>query len=444
MKMIRRYSYFAIFIFLLSCVTPRKEIYIIERISDKIIAELPQQVRNSSYEIWELIEKGKGKKAYLKLKRMDPNSFFTSLSMGYSLLLMDNLEQSELWFRKALSINKEVSSPHIGLAQVLEKKGDLKGAFSEWREAYSLNPQNVNVKLRLERLKNVNTERAIKEANSYISSNDIENGIKSLEEVLFYSPELVSVRLQLVELLEKRGRELECISHLEIISRDQPENLSIKRKLGVLYLKYEKYERAYEIFRELASIDPKDKEIKELLLKAENGILALKVPTPWREIPNKKAITRADLAGLVAVKFQKYFKDLYIKPPIIVDISNHWAQNFILQVTSLEIMDVYPNHAFYPEDFISRQNFAVAIYRLIDVLERLGKNIYSKLEYRKPEIKDVPLEHTLRATIEKLVGYGIMSVKENGFFKPGDPVSGSESLSIISFIYELAETGSRR
>jgi hypothetical protein len=66
------------------------------------------------------------------------------------------------------------------------------------------------------------------------------------------------------------------------------------------------------------------------------------------------------------------------------------------------------------------------------------------LEYRKPEIKDVPLEHILRATIEKLVGYGIMSVKENGFFKPGDPVSGSESLSIISFIYELAESGSRR
>jgi len=442
--MIKKYFLPSILIFLISCITPVKEIYIIEKIPDNILLELSPQERKESQEIWRLIEEGKAKKAYLKLRKMDPNSFFTSISVGYSLLLMGNLEQAELSFKKALSIQKESSSPHVGLAQIFEKKGDLKGAFLEWREAYNLNPQNVNVKLRFERLKNSKTESALKKANEYISSNNIEDAIKSFEEVLFYSPELVPVRLQLVELLEKKGRELECISHLEVISRDQPENLSIKRKLGLLYLKNENYERAYDLFKELSNFDPKDMELKELLIKAENALLSVKLPPAWKDIPNKRAITRGDLAGLISVKFQKFFKDLYIKPPIIVDISNHWAQNFILQITSLEIMDVYPNHAFYPEDFISRQNFAVAIYRLIDVLERLGKNIYSKLEYRKPEIKDVPLEHTLRATIEKLVGYGIMSVKENGFFKPGDPVSGSESLSIISFIYELAEGGSRR
>lgn len=441
--MIKRYFFLLILIFLISCITPVKEIYIVEKIPDSIILELSPQERKESQEIWKLIEEGKGKKAYLKLKKMDPNSFFTSVSTGYSLLLMGNLEQAELWFKKALSIKKESSSPHVGLAQILEKKENLKGAFSEWREAYNLNPQNVNVKLKLDRLKNVNTEKALKEASNYISSNDVENGIKSLEEVLFYSPELVPARIQLVELLEKSGRELECISHLEIISRSQPENLSIKRKLGLLYLKNENYERAYDLFKELSDLDPKDREMKELLMKAENALLSLKLPLAWKDIPSKRAITRGDLAGLIAVKFQKLFKDLYIKPPIIVDISNHWAQNFILQVTSLEIMDVYPNHAFYPEDFISRQNFAVAIYRLIDVIERLGKNIYGKLEFKKAEIKDIPFEHTLRTAIEKIACFGIMKVKEDGYFKPGEPISGSEAISIISFVYELSERPSR-
>lgn len=437
--MINKYFYYIPLIFLISCFTPLKEVYIIEKIPDAIIYELPPRERKESYEIWKLIEEGKGRKAYLKAKKMEPNSFFASISKGYSLLLMGNLDQAELWFKKASSIKKDSSSPHVGLAQILEKRGDTKGAFSEWREAYSLNPQNVNVKLRLDRLKNFNTERALKRANEYISSKDAENGIKSLEEALFYSPELVPPRLQLIELLEGVGRELECISHLEILSRSQPENLSIKRKLGILYLKNENYERAYDLFKELSEFDPKDKELKELLLKAENGLLSVKLPPAWKDIPNKKVITRGDLAGLIAIKFQKFFKDLYIKPPIVIDISNHWAHNFILQVTSLEIMDVYPNHAFYPEDFISRQNLAVTIYRLIDVLERLGKNIYGKLVYKKPEIKDIPFEHTLRATIEKIVGYGIMNVKDNGFFRPGDPVSGSESISIITFIYELTE-----
>ncbi len=438
----RRIFYIAIFFSLISCITKVKEIYIIEKVPDKTILTLSPQERRASDEIWKLIEEGKGRKAYLKLKKMDPNSFFTSLSTGYALLLMGKIDQAELFFKKALSIEGGSSSPHVGLAQILEKKGDLRGAFLEWKEAYNLNPQNVNVKLRLDRLKNVNTEKALKEANDYISSNDIENGIRALEEALFYSPELVPSRLKLIELLEKRGRDFECISHLEIISKAQPENLSIKRKLGLLYLKNESYERAYDLFKELSEIDPKDKELKELLIKAENGLLSVRLPSAWKDIPNKKAITRGDLASLIAVKFQKFFKDIYIKPPIIVDISNHWAQNFILQVTSLEIMDVYPNHAFYPEDYVSRQNFAVAVYRLIDVLERMGKSIYAKLEYKKPEVKDIPMEHTLRTTIERMVGYGIMNVKE-GFFKPGDPVSGSEGIAIISFIYELSEHSKR-
>lgn len=426
-------------LFFISCVTSVKEIYIIEKVPEKVILDLSPKERAQSTEIWKLIEEGKGRKAYLKLKKMDPNSFFTSISMGYSLLLMGNIDTAELWFKKALSIEKENSSPHVGLAQIYEKKGNLKEAFSEWREAYNLNPQNVNVKLRLEKLKNFNTEKALKKANEYISTGDLENGINSIEEALFYSPELIPVRLQLIELLEKKGREIECISHLEIVSKSQPENLTIKRKLGILYLKNENYERAYDLFKELSEYDPKDREIKEFLIKAENGLLSIKLPPAWKDIPDKKAITRGDLAGLIAVKFQKLFKDIYIKPPIIVDVSNHWARNFILQVTSLEIMDVYPNHAFYPEDFINRQNFAVAVYKLIDVLERLGKNIYGKLEFKKPEIRDIPVEHILRPTIEKIVGYGIMDLKDNGFFKPGDPVSGRESIGVLSFIFEISE-----
>ncbi|MGQ9617496.1 MAG: S-layer homology domain-containing protein [Candidatus Aminicenantia bacterium] len=437
--MARRLLNFAIFIFLISCITPVKEVYIIEKFPEEAILDLQPQERKSSTEIWKLIEEGKAKRAYLKLKKMDQNSFFTSLTTGYALLLKGELEQSELWFKKALSIKKESSSPHVGLAQIYEKKGDFKNAYAEWKTADTLNPQNVNVRLRVEKLKTTNTEKFLQKAEEHLSSNDMENAIKAFEEALFYSPELTPTRLKLTEILEKIGRELECIPHLEIASKEQPANLTIKKKLGLLYLKSENYERAYEIFRELSQIDPKDNELKGLLVRAENGIISLRLPPFWKDIPNKKAITRADLAALIAVKFKKFFKDIYIKPPIITDISNHWAQNFILQITSLEIMDVYPNHAFYPENPISRQDLAVAIYRLTDILERLGKNIFRKIEYKRKEIKDIPLEHMLRGTIEKVVFYGLMDTEEGGNFRPGDFVSGGEGLATISFVYEIAD-----
>ncbi len=428
-----------IILFVISCVPTVREIYIIERLPEETVLELPTSQKEEFNEIWKLIEQGKARKAYLRLKKMDQNSFFTSVSTGYSYLLMDNLEQAELWFKKAISIKNENSSPHVGLAQVLEKKGDSKGAFSEWRIASNLNPQNVNVKLRFERVKANNTEKLLKKADEYLLKGDMENGINTLEEVLFYSPELIQIRLRLIELYEKIGKGHECISHLEIVSRAQPSNLSVKKKLGELYLKNENYERALDIFQELSQFDPKDKEIKELLSRAENAVLSMKIPDTWKELPNKRAITRGDLAGLISVKFQKFFIDFYIKPPIIIDISNHWAKNFIFQVTSLEIMDVYPNHAFYPENLVSRQDLAVAIYRLADVLERFGKKIFNKLGYKKPEIKDIPVEHALRGVIEKVVGHGIMELKETGYFRPGDPVSGKEGLAIISFLFELAE-----
>ena len=50
------------------------------------------------------------------------------------------------------------------------------------------------------------------------------------------------------------------------------------------------------------------------------------------------------------------------------DISNHWAQDYILSMLNNEIMEVYPDGTFKPEKAISRGEFALALAKQMNLI----------------------------------------------------------------------------
>jgi hypothetical protein len=78
-------------------------------------------------------------------------------------------------------------------------------------------------------------------------------------------------------------------------------------------------------------------------LKNELGIV--EIPSRYNEIPLSAAVTREDIAALLAVKLREFLAETPAQPPIIVDISASWASKFILKVTSLafEVIPTTPS-----------------------------------------------------------------------------------------------------
>ena len=115
---------------------------------------------------------------------------------------------------------------------------------------------------------------------------------------------------------------------------------------------------------------PDNQETAERLQTIKNRLGIFELPSQYNSIISSTAVSRQEVAALLGVKFKDILEDPTGQPRIITDISTSWASTFILKMTSLEILEVYPNHTFQPRKTVSRAEMAQILYRLIQALKK--------------------------------------------------------------------------
>ncbi|MEW6455996.1 MAG: S-layer homology domain-containing protein [Acidobacteriota bacterium] len=424
-------------IIIVGCVTKTSRVILIEKIPPVLLEEFKKVEKEEFERAWSLLEKGYGRKAYLKLKRFDVNKPSVLVAIGYSYLLRGNVKKSEGYFIRALEINNAICSSHVGLAQLYEMEGKNREAFLEWKKTIELNPENNVAKERMELIKKEQTKKYIGEGKYLVKKGDVENARKLFIMALFFTPESYEAHYELFNIYKLKKDRKGMIEELKKLTQLEPENYDLKKQLGGILFEDKQYKEALEIYRELFRSFPDDISIREKLELVEKEWQALTLPAEWRKIPEKSVITRGELASIISNKFNYYFSHLDKKPPIITDISGTWYYSFILEITSLGIMDVYPNHAFYPGEMVKRQDLAEIIGRLIELFEKLKLGKKKEFISRKMEIRDVSSEHWHWESIRKAVSYGFMSLFPDGTFRPNNFVSGKETLEVFNRITEI-------
>ena len=183
--------------------------------------------------------------------------------------------------------------------------------------------------------------------------------------------------------------------------------------------------------------DPENKEFMDRIKSLHNKLGIFELPSQYDSIASSETITHEEIAALLGVKFKGIVEEITAKPPIIIDIATSWASKFILQMTFLGILDIYPNHTFQPKKIVIRAEMADILLRLIRYLEKKEYRFIHQIPPERIQISDISKQNYYYQPIIQSVSYGIMDLYPDRTFKPDIPISGQEFIRALDIILAL-------
>lgn len=422
-----------------SCATyqpPPPSLYV-GNLPQSIVSELSLDERILTEEAWDHLREGKGKKAEKIISKLGPESPFYYVGLGYASFLLNNLQDSENYFKLALRSFPDMTVGHIGLAQVYQKTGRDDLAFVEFREVLKREADNPWAQQSYEVLKERKTDEALDEAKTYLAQQDSEKSKEAFLKALYYSPQSTEAHLSLAEIYRRENNLGSALVHLKSASMNEPQNKNILKIYAEVLFEAEDYPRSLEVYEKILGLEPKNEDIQERVKTLKNRLGIFELPSQYDAIPASEAISKEEAAALIAVKFKDILDDPQTQPPIIIDISTSWASKYILKTTSLGIMDVYSNHTFQPKKIVTRAEMADILYCLINYLKRKNYVFISQIPPEKIQISDVSPDNYYYQPILRIISHDIMDLSVDRTFNPEFPVSGQESIRLLNIILAL-------
>ena len=402
-----------------------------------IVTELSLDERIIIEDAWNSLKQGNGSKARKALSKLEEQNPFYYVGMGYAYFMLDDLALAQDFFKAAERYSPNMSIIHLGLAQIYQKKGQEDLAFAEYREVLKIEPDHSWVAAQYETLKVKKTEESLNEGRISLSAGDTENSKEAFLKALYYSPESTEAHLALADIFQTEDKLESALVHLEAASKNEPENQDVLKKYGEALFLANENKKGLDVYVNLVEKEPENQDYRQRLEILKNRLGIFELPSQYNTIIASEAVSKEEMAALLAVTFKDILDESSKAPDIIIDIATSWASDYILKTTSLGLLDIYPNHTFRPKKIITRAEMAEILLRLI---EHLGEKSYRFIQQIPPDkiqISDVLPDNYYYQPIIEIVSYDIMSLSLDQTFKPDVPISGQESIKLLDIILNL-------
>lgn len=411
----------------------------IEDLPADVTMRLPLGDRIAAADAWAALKAGRPDQAKKAILRMDPTSPVHSVGMAYVSLLLSDQAAAEEGFRRSLASDPDMVPARVGLAQVHEARRDREKAFEEYREILKRDPENRWAKPRYEAARDDLLKAARADAHTAQAAGDLEAAKAAFRKVLDYAPDDASAHLALARILRQEKDAAGAGEHFRAALSGPAPDRDAVREFAEFLAESGELGQSLEVYEKLRELAPADESVLKRIeeLKAKLGIFEL--PSEYAGLPAAEAITREDLAALIAVKFDKLLGVASGQPRILVDISLSWAQRYIVRVASLGIMSVYDNHTFQPRRIINRAELAEAAVRLIRTLQAKGHRFVPLLEPRRIQVADVSPDNLFYPSIIQALAYQVLSLTPERNFEPERTVTGREAIRVLDLILGLAK-----
>lgn len=402
-----------------------------------IVTELSLDERIIIEDAWNSLKQGNGSKARKALSKLEEQNPFYYVGMGYAYSMLDDLGLAQDFFKAAERYSPDMSIIHLGLAQIYQKTGQEDLAFAEYREVLKIEPDHSWVAAQYETLKVKKTEESLNEGRTSLSAGDTENSKEAFLKALYYSPESTEAHLALAEIFQTEDKLESALVHLEAASTNDPENQDILKKYGEALFLANENKKGLDVYENLVEKEPENQDYRQRLEILKNRLGIFELPSQYSAIIASEAVSKEEMAALLAVTFKDILDESSKKPDIIIDIATSWASDYILKTTSLGLLDIYPNHTFRPKKIITRAEMAEILLRLIEHLREKGYRFIQQIPPDKIQISDVLPDNYYYQPIIEIISYDIMSLSLDQTFKPDVPVSGQESIKLLDIILSL-------
>jgi Tfp pilus assembly protein PilF len=401
------------------------------------VSQLSLEDRIIVEETWTRIRQGDAVRAEKLLNKMGNRNPFYLVGMGYVQFLDGQLPAAETYFKQELKSVPDSTLAHAGLAQIYEKSGRDDQAFNEYLELLKGDPENPWALKQYEVLKTRQTEAYAKQAKAFLEAGDVEQAKSSYLKLLNYSPKDLEAHLALARLYQKDKQLTNALFHYNTAATLDPKNENVLEEYGDCLVAAGQNGRALDVFRQALELDPKNKDLKDRVEGLKNKLGIFELPSQYQNIPLSMAVTREEVAALIAVKFKPYLEESGAKPPVIIDIATSWASREIIKVASLGIMEGYANHTFMPRQAVSRAEMAEILVRLIDILKSKGYRFIRQFPDEMIRISDVSTDNYYYQPIAEVVALQLMELGPDQTFRPEMTLSGQEAVKIFDLILSL-------
>jgi tetratricopeptide (TPR) repeat protein len=424
-----------------SCVSTRTagpSIYI-ESLSPLLVSQLTLDERIIVEDALDSLKNGDPDKAERFISRLDEQRPFYKAGLGYVSLLMNDLAEAEKLFKESTAAFPDMTLSYIGLAQIYQNTGRIELAFSSYREILKRDPEHAWAKPRFERIKVTNTEEYLAIARAFLKQEEKEQSKEAYLRALYFTPDSIEAHFALAQIFKAENKLQNALVHIKAADSAFPQNPEILSIFGDILFETEDYKESLKIYEQLLELDPDNQESAERLQTIKNRLGIFELPSQYNSIVSSTAVSRQEVAALLGVKFKEILEDPAGQPRIITDISTSWASTFILKMTSLEILEVYPNHTFQPRKTVTRAEMAQILYRLIQALKKKGYSFIQQIPPSRIQIQDVAPDNFYFMSIITLLSYDIMTLSTDKRFRPDTAVSGRESIKYLDIILALIQ-----
>ncbi len=349
-------------------------------------------------------------------------------NQGMRKLDSGDLESAEAQFTDAINLNAKYAPAYAGLSLVYATKGaNISDSKSKERKQYFEQSETA-----LDKAKGLND----KDLNVWIAH----------------------IRVQA---LQKKGDDWieDCVKGWEKAMKLNSKSDEAYYYMGLAYKQAYDFKKSEDMLRSAIDIDGAWAEKAGQALQNVHKIVEAQPGTKYGKIiALVDEINRADLAVLfieelnVVQRIQRreaatQSPDLKFTPenPLafpgqtagtgatdIQDISSHWAESMIRDFVQSGLFDIMQDHKFYPDEPVTRVEFAGVVQRLIYMVTR-DETIFSKyIGEKESHIRDMRTDHPYYGAAMLSVERNIMQLdKINGYFYPNNNVSGPDALLII-------------
>jgi tetratricopeptide (TPR) repeat protein len=361
-----------------------------------------------------------------KLLARSPGLIPAETTLAYARLRGGRLDEAARSFEAVMSRQADYLPALAGAAATASRRGDAEGALRLYRRALVAEPGNAFLRQRVAELRVQVTERRVAAARAAQEAGRLEEAVATYRQALESAPEVAGLRLELANLLVTAGDVQGAVGVLKV---DPTEDRQVLLRLADLEMERRDYPGALEAYRRMLARDPHDDEAQRRSRDVRDAVELEQMPEEYRRISTAPAITRADLAAIVAVKVTALARVPAGEPQVAVDITGSWARSHIIKALAYDIMTVYPNHTFQPVATARRGDVARAVQRILDLLKwPAGPG---------PGPTDMSRSNVYYYPATRVVAAGLMDLTPAGGFEAWRPVSGPEAMAVIEELVRL-------
>lgn len=358
--------------------------------------------------------------------------------LGYVALARQNHKESLLHFDQAVVANPRYAPALAGRAEALLATGENEEALQSLEAALAADPSLAPLRNRVEVLKFRSQQEDITTARTLAESGRLDEARAAYLAAIEASPESPFLHRELAEVDRRAGSMEAALGNARRAAELEPDEPRTHVLLGEIYEAQGDYARAADELTTAVALQP-DEALSERIEALRSRAAFDAMPPEYREIEATPAVTRAQLAALLAVRLDGLLvQSRRVNAVVITDTRGNWASPYILAAARAGILEVYPNHTFQPEAIVRRLDLAQAASRTLELIASLNPELAASLrDVRGRKFPDIGPRHLNYLAASLAVEAGVMTTMEDGSFQLMSPVSGAEAVAAVNKLQEL-------